>query len=250
MEALTLETKLLNNKKFMQSFEKFPEQMRRGWIRFLYTTRKSYLGTKSKDGLFRRRAQQLKRGKGATGIFGGRAGSWSKNVVNVFKGGVDKSLSTPTGAVLKMGLEWAKQKPFIKGIYGMEKSTPKMTVTSSENMVFPAYKNLLKKGISTYPLHKGGTNLAFKEANKRRMVAKQYGDKTIMYDANDTFKSGAKKGQFKSSAVMFILKKKFKMPKRVDFFSLWGTQQSKTLKRMSNIIRQTIRGIEKGYIPA
>ena len=149
-----------------------------------------------------------------------------------------------------MGLGWTGEKRFFQGLYAMEKSTPEKTVTSSENMVFPAYKNLLKKGISVHPMHKGRTNLVFKEANKRRMFAKQYADKTIMYDANDTFKSGAKKGQFKSSAVMFILKKKFKMPKRIDFFGLWDTQQSKTIRRMTNIIRQTIRGIEKGYIPA
>jgi len=248
MDAVTLEAKLLNNKKFMAMFEKFPAAMKRGYVRFLYSTRKSFLGTNTGyDGLFRRRAQQLRRGKGATGIFGGRTGEWPKNMVNAWKGIVKQYAMD--SATLFMGTGYKKEKPFMQGLYGMEMSTPQMTVTSSENMVMPAYRNLIKKGISTSPMHKWGRNMSMKEANKRRMFAKQFGDKTIMFDADDTYKSGAKKGQFKPSAIMFILKKKFKMPTRIDFFRLWGTQNSKTLKRLNNVLRQTIRGIEKGYVP-
>ena len=156
MEALTLETKLLNNKKFMQMFEKFPAAMKRGYVRFLYSTRKSFLGTKTSDGLFRRRAQQLRRGKGATGIFGGRTGNWPKNMINAWKG-IVKQYSFDSAALF-IGTRYKADKPFMKGLYGMEKTTPEMTVTSSENMVMPVYRNLIKKGISISPMPKGNRN--------------------------------------------------------------------------------------------
>jgi hypothetical protein len=249
MEAVVLQTKLMNSDKFISAVEKFPKAMRKAMVHFLYSTRKSYIGTKGNDGLFRRKHARMK--YSGKGIFGGRQGSWPKNVINAYRGSVDRSLESMDALKLIMGTGYKSNVPFIKGLYGMEKSTPISNISSSKNMVFPVYKNLAKRGRLVRPLHVGRKNkLLQKTLEDDQTFSVKRGDATYIFDQMDRYKSGAKKGMPKQSALLFILKKKFTQPKLIDFFQLWQGHQPKSIRRLDSLIKQQLRGIARGYVDA
>lgn len=252
MTGLNLETRIFNNDKIVKAMDLWPKAMRRGFIRFLYSTRKDYIGTKSgsHDGLFRRKHLRLKTSKGS-GIFSQPSRPWSNNVIHAYKGTVDRSLEAMEELKLLMGTGGRSESKFIQGLYGMEKSTPSVNMSSSKGFVFPAYKNLQKRGRNIYPLHEKRRNkLLDKAIQDDSLVWKKKGDTTYVFDEMDKYKSGEKKGRFKKSALLFVLKKRYNLPKKIDFFGLFGTQHGRTLKRLDSIIKRQIRGIERGYIEA
>lgn len=248
---MTLEAAISGDTKVRAALKVFPKTMKTQFLHFLYSVRKSYIGTRSgKRGKFRRDLALLKRGAGAPPLFA-RSGNWPKNVTNAFKGSVRRGTSDDLStAQLNMGTAYADI-PFLNGLYSMDVSTPQASIKTADNMVFPVYRNLKRRGRPAGPMRINGKNQALKETldNDQTFSVKR-GGVTFIFDAMDRHKRGANRGKLKPSALLFILKREYKVPKKFDFINQFNSLKPQYINRAEGMLRRAVRDIEKGYLKA
>lgn len=247
---ISLEAKISGNDKIRAAMMAFPTTMHDQYVKWLYSVRKSYIGTRTgKMGKFRRDLARLKRGAGAPSEFA-RSGNWPKNVTNAFKGSVNRGSTDWSTSRLAMGTGYGNN-PFLSGLYGMDVSTAQMNVKSGSNMVFPVYKNLRKRGRLVGPMHVNRKNQALKETldNDQTFSIKR-GSATLIFDAMDRNKRGPNAGKLRRSALLFVLKREFKMPKKFDYINQFNTLKPMYINRADGMLKRAVRAIEKGYLKA
>jgi hypothetical protein len=262
---LILDANLIGSDKIRAALLAFPDTMKTQYAHWLYSVRKSYLGTRSGSrGKFRRDLAKLRRGAGAPPEFA-RAGNWPNNAINAFRGKVERGLAkkgqmmatTSSGAQVDLGEGRlimgpnGKDSPFMAGLYAMDISTPQVSIKSSSNMVFPVYRNLRKRGRLVGPMHVNRKNEALKKTiDDDQTFSITKGGKTFIFDAMDRNKRGPNGGKLRRSALLFILKRDFKMPKKFDFINQFNTLKPQYINRADSMLKRAVRAIERGYLKA
>ena len=133
----------------------------------------------------------------------------------------------------------------------MDVSTPKMTVNSASNLVFPVYKNLRRRPISMRQMTQNRKNIILKDViDGYRTTAVKRGDATYIFDTQDVNKRGPNKGKLRPTALLFVLRRKFNIPKKIDFINQFKTKQPEYVNRAKGMLDRAVRGIEKGYLKA
>lgn len=247
---ISLEAKISGNDKIRAAMMAFPTTMHDQYIKWLYSVRKSYIGTRTgKMGKFRRDLARLKRGAGAPTEFA-RSGNWPKNVTNAFKGSVNRGSGDWATSRLNMGTGY-DDNPFLRGLYSMDVSTPWSLVKSGSNMVFPVYSNLRRRGRLVGPMHINRKNQALKQTlDDDQTFSIKRGGKTLIFDAMDINKRGPNRGKLRPTALLFVLGREFVMPKKFDFLNQFNTLKPQYVNRADGMLKRAVRAIEKGYLRA
>lgn len=220
---------------------------------WLYSERKIFIGNKSHDGTVRRQLKKLKHP--GSGPFK-RPGGWAKNVINAFFGRIG---GVHPNATMTMGIGSKKiNKPFFRGLEKMEGSySGDRSIKSSKYMPLPVSKNIEKYlggragGEYMQAIRKfhdyadAGKLIPIKRGNNLLWFLNNFN----RYSGTETrYSQGSKKGQFKKDALVFIGRKSVTLNPRFEFQSLWETRKPAAIKHAYRLIRETLRGLDKGYV--
>jgi len=204
--------------------------------RWFYSERKKYVGNRKMNGIFRRQLMGLRHA--GEGPFE-RPWKWPKNVVNAISG-VVTGIDNMGSIMLTMG--GLSDSKFIQGMAMMDVgySGPRV-ISSSSNMTIPVYKNLAKLGIRRdWALNQK----MFFGGRDGGLFAKRTANGTILYfNASDRYKTGARKGALKRSALLFIGKKQIKLNPKFDFVNQWETRIPAAVSRGQTLIDRTVRAL-------
>lgn len=206
-------------------FKIAPEAFTRSMRRWLYKERKSFVGDKKSDGVFRKMLmrKQLK----------GRNGTWSPNVAKSFKGYLENSNNLNMS--LHMGVGFNHGNKFTQGLAKMEtgfSSSP----NTSKTMPIPIYKNLAAIGINN------NYNKAFHRLFDSSSLEIVNVKGRVMYFDDS---QGGNKG-----SVLFVGAGKTKVRTQFRFTKAWENRLPSALKRAEKSIEKTIRAIERQKIEA
>jgi len=249
---MRIEGKIYGEKEVRHMLAIAPKAFVRTIRHWMYSERKKFVGNKKRKGLFRRQLSSMRRGQNAASPFR-RPGKWPDKVINAIKGYVygTRTLSTME---LKMGIGLGEPSKFIQGLAMMDINYKgSREITSDSAMTLPVYENLRRRGINVkYASKLRPRNQAFAAAkDKTEMFSRRMPDGTVLYfDAADRYKTGARKGELKKSALLFVGKRKVKIKPLFNFKGQWEDGIPAVVQRGQALIDRTVRALQLGYLKA
>jgi len=214
--------RVVNDKRIAAALAFMPERFRKTLLGWLLRERDSFVGSKTKDGVFRK---SLMRKRNMAG------GTWDKRVARAFRGIVEND-SQVSGMRLRMGAGIRGERPFVKGLRILGEGGD---ITSSKFMPIPVYKNIS----NTHALYK-----RFREMNAAgALEALRIKGQVIWFDRNKLESIHGTSGDL-ASATLFIGAKRIRVKKQFDFDGSWERRVPSALQRGQKAVDKAVSRIE------
>jgi hypothetical protein len=245
---ISIQATLTGHNQVVEMIKKAPVRFlitMRGW---LAAERVRYVGGPNRNGMFRQQLAKLKLGAGAGSPFN-RTGNWAVNVAKSFKGYI-LNKNDLNNIQLRMGAGLRNPSDFMKGIAMMEEGAKRRSISSSNFMPIPAYKNLKRFGIGI----KGNSDETFQNAKLMniKMTPVMAGNGTMLWFQTDKKRkrstASGVKGSFPESALLFVGRKRVTLKSKFNFKQQFYAHESAIMARGLKAINRAIRAMNEGYI--